>query len=704
MTDLVIERLPGCNADSLDAYLRGLGFFLLAGQIEPSVRAWWDKDDLLWIASRVELDELSRRVNDWITEGGASPVATPWRGNQAKGGFIQLRNECDEGFLSWFDACSVPRPPKRLERKPSIPSGPLGEKENNPLLGEGGGYGNTRLEAAQKKALERIRTAGADVSVRGIVALLLGEARAEVETRRVSIKGLAPLTVYQSGRGTGPGSSAVDRPPTEQRAHTQVNAWDVLLLLEALRLFRGAPTRRYESATAVQSSFPLVVRARPIGTDTVGSLNLRSDGADTFEFLAPLWPQPCTARTLGHLIGKARIRTRRGVAATDTIDAALVQAGNDIRDFGFDRLVRFALLPAGDQGRQAVKRGIVMARGLMAARHALEDVVSFLRDVERDIPKDDATRPTGFRLAMRRQEDALVALAQPCPRAHAEYQHPDEKKAQKILIALSILQPYAGRTCPTLAAPRLSTSWFKLTDDRSPEYRLARALVGRLATEQACLLRTVLLPQRENDHGRWILDPAVAPPDLERVSEPLASLASAALLALRRSRGEDLHPSGVARLRDLALLLSGALASGGEQRLALLAATLAGVQPARYEPRSTAIDPRLVGLDSATARLLLACQPSQDEGVGDPAVFERAEELAALVLRGNLSAAHVAADRELRRRQLDLLPLPLLRAADAAASARLALACLLPLDEMTRDALGRLISVTPTHAFEGGLA
>src|SRR5581483_10795676 len=92
---LIQERLAGCTAESLDSYLRGVGFFLLAGEVEPSVRSWWDEDGVIWIASPVELEALARRVLENVTNDPA-PLRTPWRSEGRTLDFAQLRNDAEE--------------------------------------------------------------------------------------------------------------------------------------------------------------------------------------------------------------------------------------------------------------------------------------------------------------------------------------------------------------------------------------------------------------------------------------------------------------------------------------------------------------------------------------------------------------------------------------------------------------------------------
>jgi CRISPR-associated protein Csx17 len=696
------ERLAGCNSESLDAYLRGVGFFLLAGRVDSLVRAWWDEDGILNFASR-GVDPIARAIAEDVLSGGRliTPVQTPWRGSTGRSrSFVVLRNAADEHELDWFDACALPRVEELGQRRRGAAE--RSERENNPLLGQGGGFGRSEIAAAHEDALSKLRgsrlgpAALADV----LVSLLCHRSINDAVTRKLSTV-RAVLGAYQSGRATGPGLSSKDVEPTSQKSWT--NAWDLVLVIEGLRAFRGIPTRRPEPTARVQGSFPLVARARPVATGPGEVVEGREDPADTFEFFAPLWSQPCSPRVFRHLLGTARLRTGRGVAR-DTLDAVLVQAAKAARGLGFDRLVRFAFVPGSDpRYRYAVRRGSVRARGLRGAAAALEEIVPFLRRLERAISEE----PPVLRRARRRLEDALAALGVERPGTLPDRMF-QARQVQNVLIALALMQPAAARASRAdalrqgLAAPSLSPRWLHLADDGSPEYRLARALVSGLAVGSVSVLRRTLLPQRERE-GLWVLDSDAAVPDLERVGNPLETLVRLALLAVRRrDRNVPLVRLGQARMGDVALLLSGTLGSEGERRLLLLAAALAGIRLAGSVEPLESDDALRAGIGADPARLMLAAQAA-DEEVAEAAWVERAELLASLLLAGRCDAARVAADRELRRRGLELLPQPPLGSPSPGKLSHLALAVLLPFGSQQRQILAGVVSVMSIPILEGGV-
>ncbi len=696
---LVKERLAGCNAESLDSYLRGLGFFLLAGEVEPSVRAWWDEDGILWLASNLALAELVEQVTDRVHDKPPR-LRTPWRGGSGRGrDFVELRNLAEEDELDWFDASILPLAD--------------GSRQNNPLLGEGASFGRGEIAEGYEIALSTLRKASRAWVERILRDLLLGSPTERGVAQALAIRRKI-LGAYQSGRAALPGSSANDVKPEGQKPRTL--AWDVVLVFRGARLFRGVTAKRADPGARVQAAFPLVVQSRPFGIRAGGVADQWRDPPRTFELLAPLWSRPCTVRTLMHLIPATRIRLPRGDVARDALDAALIQSARATAGLGFDRLVRFALIPPNPKkpARYAARRGEIYALGRRAAHQAVEDIFPFLRDIERELARRDGKEPPSLEISRRRLENALAGLGYRAP-SSGSLALSEARSAQEVLIALAALEApaawLASQPDHPLQPPRLSSEWFRHADDRAATFLLARSLVSGFSTGDVCLLRETLLPHRRNDDGRFVLDAARTPPDLERVSDPLGVLVALVLTAVRRTRPENLQRAGSTSFSALAGLLAGTLGSEGERRLALLAAALAGVHPA--EPSaSQAENPLAVGIGADVARLLLAAQPATAssrngarEATESPnAALERTTTLASLLLAGRIDVARTIADSELRRRGLDLLPTPP-RRAPTPPPAALALAVLLPFDGEACAALERIVTVTPANTLvtqEGG--
>lgn len=684
---LVKERLPGCNAESLDSYLRGLGFFLIASEVESSVRAWWDEDGVLWMSSPFGLTTLAPQVIR-LVERHPRPVTTPWRGQVGRDkAFIALRNTAGEDELDWFDACALSRAGDDIR---SQRSSAVSDRENNPLLGQGGAFGKAKPEDAYRRAHDIVKSVDSGSLVDSLLRLLRGETIDAKLARKLSVSRVV-LGAYQSGRATGPGLSAKDVEPTNQSARASV--WDVLLVLNGLRLFRGTAVRRVDPRARTQASFPFIARGRPLATGPSDVHDLRSDDAQTFEFLAPLWATPCSIRTVRHLISSCRLRLRSGYAR-DTLDATLVQASSSAHGLGFDRLVRFALVADSDpRYRYAVRRGVVYALGNTAARAALREIVPFLRELERRVREE----PPALGIARRRLEDALARLG----RRGRPNETPSARDVQDVLIAQAALQTPAAHAASGLRAPRLSADWFRLSDDGSPEFHLARSLVAGFSDQKKCLLCETALPQCPDRQGDLVLDATRTPPDLEHISDPLAALVELVLKTLRHVRQGYPLRAGSTSFSHLASLLSGAGSRDRERRLALLCTAFAGVHPG-IAPAAKVEDPAMAGIGADVARLLLAAQPATGESPSDS--LERTTALASLLLVGRVDLAWAMADRELRRRGIDLLPARP-RFAPPPRPAALAFAVLLPYDAQARSTLERAVSSASTKPHEqGGVA
>lgn len=669
------ERLMGCTAATLDSYLRGVGLLLLAGRIEPELRAWWGQDAVMRVAAPEDLDEVAARVAEAVrneSEPILTPAATPWRGAAGRGlAFEALRNQADDHALGWFDACAVPRP-----ETDGTEDGRRSDRENNPLLGQGGGFGRSELAPAQDAAISRLRKESREEAVRlGLVALLRAEATTGAAARlTISNK---VLGAYQSGRGTGPGASARDTEPSQQPAATP--AWDVLLIIEALAGFRGSLAGRARSDAPARGAFPFLVRARRAGS---GAATTDDDDRDTYEFLAPLWAAPARADVIQAALRRARLRARSAVAG-DVIEGALIQAARGAGALGFGRLVRFAFVaPSDPRYRFAQNRGTLTEARSPVAVAALEEILTLSRALHR--LKDDHV-PAATRLARRILDDALVALAEPgagaLPGARAQ-------AAQRVLSAVA----GAGIAAATLGEarepertrvrpPALSGRWWSLSADGEPATRIAKALASAWRLGSDGWLREWLRPEtRDATTGRWRFDPNRDVPALDRVHDPLAALGTACLRALRAlSEEAQARP---ARLfpRDLAWLI-GVRDPEAARRVAILTAAFSALPASSERPVSRSPDGEAIVLGTDVARLLAAAAPAPGESEGD--ARPRRVVLMELVLRGSIAEARALALREVASRRTALLPPAPLAAPPPAPPAALALCICLPLPQDT---------------------
>jgi hypothetical protein len=692
-------ELPGLHAGALDAYLRALGTMRVSERVVPGLRWSWTERETLEVHGALSADELAGQIAARVGEDRSllAPVSTPWRGAGGKDvAFRDLRNGADERLLDWFDACAVPR----AERDET-------GSRHNPLLGQGGGFGRSEIADAFEAAVARLVAPARPERVeRALRATLAGTALDRADAKAVAVAKKA-IGAYQSGRATGPGASASDTAPTMQKATT--SAWDLVLVLEGLRAFRGAPTRRSERS---QASFPLLARAQAVGLDAANAHQDREE--DGFEVLVPLWSAPSRAATVMAVIGRARLRLadRNGPRiADDALEALLSQTAVAVGGLGFDRCVRFALhAPSDPRYRYAVRRGAVAARGSRDASDAARTLLPFVRAQARAEPHGDQ-RTAAHGRAEHELREALAGLGVPPPGAGGR------TRVRRLLAALVALELIASRAHPhdaldRLELPELGREWDRAATRRDPgerpdaadrEWDVARALAStaRLGDDpdrrRASWLRPLLLPHRTVPRG-WRLTSEHTVPDLTRSARPADVLLDRAIRhALRPSAGipAPATPRGVDVPTLEVLLAAGGIDPDAVARLAAPAARLAVAAP-RPAPEPVA-SPR--AWEGATlASVLLASQPADDEPddsqPGAPhAALARRARLAALARAGQLEALVRQAAAELWSRDL-AVPLHSAAALCDVDPCRLALALLVPVDSAARHALRRAAELT----------
>lgn len=667
------QRLDGCTAGSLDSYLRGLGVIRLAARHVPEARFWWSPDATLCVEPP-GVEELIESLADAATPcdlGGG--VRSAWRGSKATGTFDELRNAADESLLAWFDACGVVRydagEPKRV---------------NNPLLGQGGGFGRSELEPALDLAVAKLDGLAEHPGVarRTLAATVRGQPLDRRDVRLVSVSKKV-LGAYQSGRASGPGGSRRDVDPSGQAA--PASAWDLVLTLEGLRGFGGSATRQVGGRRGVQASFPLLVRARAIGPATQQIGDARGDEGERWELLAPLWSAAARPAVVLHLIHAFRLRVN-GRPASDTVDALVSHATARGEQVGFDRLVRFSFAAPSDPRYQyAIRRGTSTAQGSRSGLVITEDLLPFLRRAGGWSPRE---RVSGNVRRARQIVDAQTV------RTAAE-DHP--AGVVSLLAALVEFETALARSGADLETARLGGRWWGL--GRGRDLRLgaglawaATVLEGEGPQQRAVSIgRRALLAQNSRE-GRSQLDPDRGETGLARSGRATHRLAHALIAELRRAESATLELGPQAPgFADLVDLLDGSI-SDADLIQATLAAARIDIAPRPRPTRYDAPGAARHSIGEAVASLLLAPYghledvrheiPARDQ----PAILARKTRLAALALADNPVSLARAADRMLAPAGLRRRPAGD-RSLAAIRSVRLALALMLPLDSNQRGLL-----------------
>jgi len=633
------ERLPGCRADALDGYLRALGLLVLAQGAGAALRTSWSPTGVLEVHQPDAEPPLTTLLAETELDRLLPEISTPWRGREGRdSSFPELRNGADDEALAWFDACAVP-----LVQAGAGKAG----KRNNPLLGQGGGFGRAELQVAYDEAARLL----AQASTRPVLLatalgdLLGGHEPAKESLERLSVRSKV-LGAYQSGRATGPGGSRADRDPSGQQAWT--SAWDLALVVAGLRSFTGSLARRAAPGAAIQTAFPLLVRGRAIALDTGNAHTLREDDADAYELLAPLWSAPARTDVVLHRLRALRVRVASGAPARDTLEAAVSHTATAAGAAGFDRLERFALFaPSDPRYRYALHRGSLTARSSELAVAAGRDLLGSLR---RMAAVAGARPPERVRRARRELEETLAG----------------DGAAASVLLGLARYEQALGQSLDDsrregLALPLIRRSWDAMAarEGGSP-WRIGRGLAWSFQTpagsRAAAWLRGVLLGQ--SFAGSWRLDPARRAVDVLAGARPMEALVREALAEGRRMREMKAEPAAV-RLGDIVALLSGAGGCAPEAvaEAALAAARLDELGLGDGGPDHSISRERIGrwGVDRFTALVLLAAQRERVEEPPDE-LLERRLRLASLALAGDRAQLLRVATASLWRRGLSVAP------------------------------------------------
>lgn len=639
MVEAVRQRLQGCRADALDGYLRGLGLLVLTDRAGIAMRSSWSANGMLELHLQGPEASLFATLAETDLDRLLPEVRTPWRGKDGRGAsFAELRNSASDGELAWFDACAVPL----LQRE-----GDKSDKRNNPLLGQGGGFGRSQLASAYEDAralLEKASTRRA-VLATALEDLLMGREPAQETVKQLSVRNKV-LGAYQSGRATGPGATRADGDPSGQQAWT--NAWDLVLVVAGTRCFTGSLARRGAPGAALQTTFPLLVRSRAIGLDTGNTHSLREEDDNAYELLAPLWSAAARTDVVLHRLRTLRVRVASGAPARDALEAAVAQAATAAGAAGFDRLERFALFaPSDPRYRFALHRGRLTARSSEMAIAAGRDLLAPRRRMEAaagDRPPEGVRRArSAFDEALARDEPAMTTLLALTRYEHALGQSLDESRRERLRLA------WLDRRWDVLASGQREAGW-----------RIGRGLAWAFETplhtsRSAGWLRGPLLGQRFD--GAWRLDPSRRAVDVFASATPLDALVREAIAEGRRLRDVLAFPAPVL-LRDIVALLSGA--DDREVVSATLgAARLDGVVPTSRtqsgEDTITRADIGRWGIDRFTAVVMLA---AQSESAEEPAgqLLARRLELASFALARDRAQLLRTAMASLWRRALPVAP------------------------------------------------
>jgi CRISPR-associated protein Csx17 len=524
---LTVHVLSGCRPRPLASYLKALGVLrMIAEQADPEVRGYW-QDDAFVLLTRLDEAALLRF---FLERWQPSPFMSPW--NKGSGLVSEDRRGVGPLLASSaprFDtvrkgieaAQSLTREMKaavEAEKAIKAEKTSLRSAAAKAALDENPEYQSRLRQAAKacKKLKDELQpecqrrwrgptlrwlraalVVTADGGARFPALLGTGGNDGKLDFTNNAMQRLGDLFDLQSSDGSprpgaraalrsalfgeagrvlikggigqfAPGASGGPNATAGALADSQLNPWDLPLLLEGALMFVAGTSRRLGGAASEQTVAPFSVRAGAAG---YASASLADEGARGEQWL-PLWTRPWSALEVEALLREGR--SQLGARPTETaLDAARAVARLGVAR-GVTAFERYGFLERNGKTNYAVPLGRWVVR---AAPHAalVDDLDAGgwwlrLRRAARD-----EHAPTSLVALERRLADCVMGAL-----SHGD----DPLRFQAVLVALAEIEAQlvvsgafaAGKRLEP--APRLSPEWVRAADDGRPELALALSLAG----------------------------------------------------------------------------------------------------------------------------------------------------------------------------------------------------------------------------------
>jgi len=722
---MILHHLDGCAPVPLAHYLKALGILrLVAEQLDPEVRGWWEGERFL-LASHGDEDEL---LAFFLDRYAPSAMVAPW--NKGSGFFY-----ANDPGLSPIEASTAPRLARLREgigaARRQLDAMTAADQRVRAIKDE---TKNRSIGKAQRELLKnsedyRKRLAESERQFKQIKTNLMPDLRREWRgSHRAWMD--AALVLDESGvarfpalLGTGGNDGRLDftnnylqrlgalfdvsapeapaRPEAAEALREAMfgatarsrsagvwagqfdpggggNVWDFVLMLEGAVVFTAASTRRMQQGPS-RAAAPFAISGHAAGYASASE----SDDSARGEQWMPLWSQPMTFAELHRLLaeGRAQLDARN---VTEPLDLARAVARLGVAR-GIHAFQRYGYIERNGQSNLAVPIGrFVVPDHAAPALACFDDLDAWLPRLRREARRKEA--PARFTQAERRLADALFGLTQ----------HPGEAvRWQSVLLRLSDIEALQVHGVGINAGPipRLRAQWALVADDGSAELRLALAFALQCADTRAAKRDGVRRHWLTLKKGRFRTSGTGSAqrlaPETDRVMQGRSGMDDVLALLSRRlieaaAHGErrlPLEPGfGIAASRhDLARLIAGEVDLDRCLSLARALMALDGRDCAAHPPRLKAAPPADRPDDAWLAiRLALLPWPLPDgRHVGaDPAILRRlqagdASTAVGLALR-RLRAAGIASNvraaataPELARRYAAALAFPISRATAA---------------------------------------
>ena len=482
-------ELTGCAPEPLMSYLKALGIFrLVAQQKDKDARAWWQADTFI-LRSTLDRDSL---VEFLLKDYRPTPVVSPWNGGS---GFnakdnskamdtilelelprFQLWNEviatgkqilAQQGTnkKDWVLAqCRIRFPDEALDWLDAAYVLTADGSRFPPLLGTGGNDG--RLEFSNNfmqnvvLALNlEVRRNGATTTRNQLVAALFNEG--------------SPELLKRSNGFYNPGSVGGANSSVGFDGDALTNPWDYVLMFEGALLFAGAAARRLSPQSTSKAVFPFTVDNSAAGYGT-SSDSEYGDSARA-EFWAPLWSQPVNFHELDHMVSEGRAQLGKRQVSNGTNFARAVAGLGTER--GVAQFQRYGFLVRNGRAYLAAPLGRFNVRGdhdTPRRANVLFDLDPWMERLRSAATGRNA--PAGVGTALRQIDQAIIEFCQ----------RDQPHDLQNVLIAVGHAERWLATsslrkgTYPIMPLNSLSWEWLHHANDRTVEFRLARALASIL--------------------------------------------------------------------------------------------------------------------------------------------------------------------------------------------------------------------------------
>jgi CRISPR-associated protein Csx17 len=487
---MIVHTLNGCAPAPLAHYLKALGILrLVAEQADPEARGWWEGERFL-LATHLDEDEL---LGFFLERYEPTPLVAPWNGGT---GFYPKDKKAGTAVNAILDTRArrfaayrraIQDAKETVNGRKEAPE----KKEKETLVSEcrrkwrgghsralsaaivlsedgkpsypslfGTGLNDGRLDFSSNFMGRLLYLFPNDGTAVATTLPLLKEALTGSPTLGMQAK--AAIGQFHPGNAGGNNAStATDAGPLS-------NAWDFVLMLEGAVLFTAHAARRLGATTASRAAAPFAVSGQGAGYASAAD----SDESARGEQWMPLWSQPITLFELQRLLGEGRAQIG-AKPVHEPIDMARAVASLGTAR-GITAFQRYGYIERNGQANLAVPLGRFHVPNHVSPRLAcLDDLDAWLVRLRRSAREKGATGR--LKAAERQLADALFAVMQ----------HPDESpRWQTVVAALAnveaVLLSSSNVRCGPI--PPLRPEWVGVTDDASPEWRLAVAFALQAAS------------------------------------------------------------------------------------------------------------------------------------------------------------------------------------------------------------------------------